>query len=78
MKRRFYFLVWIYCWFLIMFAVQKPLFMLYHWNLYGDEPLSQWLAVIWHGRGLDASMAAYITALPALLTAVTVYLRGAW
>lgn len=61
-----------------MFAVQKPLFMLYHWNLYGDEPLSQWLAVIWHGRGLDASMAAYITALPALLTAVTVYLRGAW
>lgn len=46
MKRRFYFLVWIYCWFLIMFAVQKPLFMLYHWNLYGDEPLSQWLAVI--------------------------------
>lgn len=60
MKRRFYFLVWIYCWFLIMFAVQKLLFMLYHWNLYGDEPLSQWLAVIWHGRGLDASMAAYI------------------
>ena len=78
MKRRIEFLVGVYVWFFILFVVQKPLFMLYHWNLYGDEPLSQWLAVIWHGRGLDASMAAYITALPALLTAVTVYLRGAW
>ena len=78
MKRRIGFLVGIYCWFFIMFVVQKPLFMLYHWDLYGGTPLSQWLAVMWHGRGLDSSMAAYLTALPALLTAVTVCLRGAW
>lgn len=78
MKRRFYFLVGVYCWFFIMFVVQKPLFMLFHWDIYGGTPLLQWLAVMWHGRGLDNSMAAYITALPALLTTATVYLRGAW
>lgn len=78
MKRRLYFLVGVYCWFFIMFVVQKPLFMLFHWDIYGGTPLSQWLAVMWHGRGLDNSMAAYITVLPALFTAATVYLRGAW
>lgn len=78
MKQRFYFLVGVYCWFFIMFVVQKPLFMLFHWDIYGGTPLLQWLAVMWHGRGLDNSMAAYITALPALLTTATVYLRGAW
>ena len=78
MKRRLYFLIGIYCWFFIMFVVQKPLFMLYHWDLYGDTPLSQWLAVMWHGRGLDLSMAAYLTVLPALFTAATACLRGAW
>lgn len=78
MKQRFYFLVGVYCWFFIMFVVQKPLFMLFHWDIYGGTPLLQWLAVMWHGRGLDNSMAAYITALPALLTTTTVYLRGAW
>ena len=78
MKRRIGFLVGIYCWFFIMFVVQKPLFMLYHWDLYGGTPLSQWLAVMWHGRGLDLSMAAYLTVLPALFTAATACLRGAW
>ncbi len=78
MKRRILFLVAVYFWFLIMFIVQKPLFMGYHWDLYGQEPLTEWLRVMWNGRSLDSSMAAYLTAVPALLAVVSVYLRGRW
>lgn len=78
MKRRICFLVGVYCWFFIMFVLQKPLFMLFHWDIYGDAPLSEWFSVMWHGRSLDNSMAAYITAVPAVLTVATVWLRGKW
>lgn len=78
MKRRIYFLVGVYCWFFLLFILQKPLFMLYHWDIYGGTPLSEWFSVMWHGRLLDNSMAAYITAVPALLTVATVWLQGRW
>ncbi len=73
MKQRLHFWVTIYLWFLLMFILQKPLFMLYHWAIYGQEPIAEWIAVIWHGLPLDIGMAAYLTVLPGLFIAATVY-----
>ncbi len=76
MKQRLLFLVAIYGWFLLMFVLQKPLFMLYHLDLYAHEGIGEWLSVMWHGKPLDASIAAYLTVLPGLLVTATVY--GRW
>ncbi len=73
MKQRIYFWITIYFWFLLMLILQKPLFMLYHWAIYGQEAIGEWLAVMWHGIPLDIAMAAYLTALPGLFIVATVY-----
>ena len=75
MKKRILFLIAVYFWFFIMFVLQKPLFMLFHWDIYGKIPLMEWFSVMWNGRPLDFSMAAYLTAIPALFVVATVYLQ---
>ena len=72
MKKRILFLIAVYFWFFIMFVLQKPLFMLFHWDIYGKIPLMEWFSVMWNGRPLDFSMAAYLTAIPALFVVATV------
>ena len=78
MRRRICFLVGVYGWFFIMFVLQKPLFMLFHGDIYGSTPVGEWFSVMWHGSILDSSMAAYIVALPALLSVASVYWQGKW
>ena len=78
MKKRILFLIAVYFWFFIMFVLQKPLFMLFHWDIYGKIPLMEWFSVMWNGRPLDFSMAAYLTAIPALFVVATVYLQKKW
>ena len=41
MKKRILFLIAVYFWFFIMFVLQKPLFMLFHWDIYGEIPLME-------------------------------------
>lgn len=53
MKKRILFLIAVYFWFFIMFVLQKPLFMLFHWDIYGKIPLMEWFSVMWNGRPLD-------------------------
>ena len=50
MKKRILFLIAVYFWFFIMFVLQKPLFMLFHWDIYGKIPLMEWFSVMWNGR----------------------------
>ena len=71
MKKRILFLIAVYFWFFVMFVLQKPLFMLFHWDIYGKIPLMEWFSVMWNGRPLDFSMAAYLTAIPALFVVAT-------
>ena len=78
MKKRILFLIAVYFWFFVMFVLQKPLFMLFHWDIYGKIPLMEWFSVMWNGRPLDFSMAAYLTAIPALFVVATVYLQKKW
>ena len=54
----FFGLTWVY------FLLQKPVFMLC--NAVKDYSFTDYLQVMWHGAGLDATVAAWLTILPAV------------
>lgn len=54
-----------------VFAIQKPLFMLFHFETYSNAQISQFLEVIYHGLPLDLSMAGYLTIIPGLITIIS-------
>ncbi len=76
MKRRLLFLITVFAGWLLLFAVQKPVFMLYHRALAEGCTFSDWMLVILNGLKLDASVAGYLTAIPLLLTILSVWLPG--
>lgn len=49
---------------ILIFLIQKPLFLLYYRDLYLHDSFSDLISVLLHGLQLDASMAAYLTLLP--------------
>ena len=53
MWKRLFDLIKIYIGFVVVFALQKPLFMLYHLDLYKEAVLKEWLTVIGKGLPLD-------------------------
>lgn len=68
----------IYFLFVLLFVIQKPLFMLFtiHCaNLPVTSPANTAFAVMWHGLCLDLSIAGYLTAIPALLLTASIWLR---
>ncbi len=56
-------------------AVQKPVFLIYYASDAAQASFGEWLQVIWHGLALDVTVAGYITALPLLLTLVSLWVR---
>ncbi|MDR0961554.1 MAG: sulfatase-like hydrolase/transferase [Mediterranea sp.] len=78
MKRRIVGLIKIYCLFVLVFVLQKPLFMLYYASFYSDVTWTDWLQVMWHGLPLDLSLAGYLTIIPGLLTIVSVWTLSKW
>ncbi|MEG1905446.1 MAG: LTA synthase family protein, partial [Bacteroidales bacterium] len=78
MKNKLYTLLKIYLGFVGIFALQKPLFMLYHLSLYKGDTAAEWLKVIYHGLPLDFSMAGYLTIIPVLMILVSVWKEGSW
>lgn len=78
MKRRFLFLIKVYIWFLALFILVKPVFMLYHRAIYAGAGFSDYADVVLHGFEMDISVASYIIA-PLLLTVlVSVWVQGKW
>ncbi len=67
------FMLWV-----LVFALQKPVFMAYYHKLYSEVSISDWLSVIWHGLSLDLSMAGYLSAIPALLLIISVWVTASW
>lgn len=76
MKDRIIELVKTYLLFLGVFALQKPLFMLFYHALYGGVAWTDWCRVVWHGLTLDVSVAAYFSVVPGLLTVVSAWTRS--
>lgn len=78
MRERLFYLFKIYGWFLIVFMLQKPIFMLYHYSLYATTGFSEWIKVIWHGLPLDLSIGGYLMVLPVIITLCSVWVQGRW
>ena len=76
MKQRLLFLLKIYLWFILTFMLQKPLFMLFHYDLFDKVSFMDWIQVMYHGLSLDISVASYILVLPVFVALVTVWIQG--
>lgn len=59
------------CW----MALQKPLFLLWYADQAAACTPAEWWGVLWHGLKLDLTVAGYITALPLLVTLLSVWVR---
>jgi len=73
---RSFFLVFIY--WVVVFVLQKPLFMLCHLKAMQPTSLPDWLNVALHGLPLDLSVAGYLTAIPGLLLIASVCVEQQW
>lgn len=63
----YFVLIWAY------FLVQKPVFMAC--NASKDYSIGDYLSVMWHGAGLDATTTGYLTILPFVLTVASIWFR---
>ena len=63
---------------ILIFIIQKPIFMIRYHSLMSDCGTSDFLKVIWHGLTLDLSMAGYLTAVPALILITSIWIVGKW
>lgn len=75
MNRKITFVLAVFAATVILMAVQKPLFLAYYAAEAARAPVADWLRVVWHGLALDMTIAGYVTALPLLLTLVSVWVR---
>ena len=57
--------------FTALFLLQKPVFLLYHWNLSVAAGFWGCIQTVWHGLAMDMSVAAYCTLIPALVLLVS-------
>ena len=66
-----------YILFFLFCVVQKAVFILYYYKeFYSECKLGDFADVILHGRPLDAAIAGYLTAIPALLLIANVWWQG--
>ena len=78
MKERIIKFIEVYLLWLLIFVLQKPLFMLYYHELYDGYGAGAVFSVMLHGLPLDLSMAGYLTAVPALLLIASAWTTGKW
>ena len=76
MKKRLLFILSVFLAWLPLFAIQKPVFMLYHGAVAGGVVPADWLKVVYYGLKLDCSIAGYLTAIPLLFTLVSIWFPG--
>ncbi len=75
---RLLYLVAIYFSFILVFILQKPIFMLCQGDLYLSSSKADWFRVMYHGLPIDFSVAAYLLIIPMLLTLLALWVRGRW
>lgn len=77
MKRAFIKFIIIYVMFMAFFALQRTLFLMVYQHI-THASAAQWFAALGHGLSMDASVAGYLTIIPALLIILSVWIRHRW
>ena len=75
MRRKLAFPIAVFAATIVMMAVQKPVFMAYYAVEAAGAGFRGWIDVLWHGLTLDMTVAGYVTALPILVTLLSLWLR---
>lgn len=75
MRRKLAFPIAVFAATVVMMAVQKPVFMAYYAVEAAGAGFRGWIDVLWHGLTLDLTVAGYVTALPILVTLLSMWFR---
>ena len=75
MRRKLAFPIAVFAATVVMMAVQKPVFMANYAVEAAGAGIRGWIDVLWHGLTLDMTVAGYVTALPILVTLLSLWLR---
>ncbi|MBR0503397.1 MAG: sulfatase-like hydrolase/transferase [Paludibacteraceae bacterium] len=71
MKERLKFILFYFVFWLIIFVLQKPIFLIFQLS---KDSFADWIGTITHGFCMDLSMSGYCTLLPLVLTMVSCFL----
>lgn len=75
MKKRIAYISLYFFTVLLIFILQKPLFMLYNGSIEKEFGFADYMQVMVHGASLDAATAGYLTAFPFLLVLISIWFR---
>ena len=75
MKKRIAYISLYFFTVLLIFILQKPLFMLYNGSIEKGFGFADYMQVMVHGASLDATTAGYLTAFPFLLVLISIWFR---
>lgn len=75
MKKRIIYIGLYFLTVLLIFIVQKPLFMLYNGAIGKGYGITDYLHVMFHGASLDATTSGYLTAFPFLLVLISIWIK---
>ena len=75
MKKRIAYISLYFFTVLLIFILQKPLFMLYNGSIEKGFGFADYMQVMLHGASLDAATAGYLTAFPFLLVLISIWFR---
>lgn len=75
MKKRIAYISLYFFTVLLIFILQKPLFMLYNGSIKKGFGFADYMQVMVHGASLDAATAGYLTAFPFLLVLISIWFR---
>jgi phosphoglycerol transferase MdoB-like AlkP superfamily enzyme len=77
MKKRLLYLVATYVGLLAVFALEKPLFMLFQNSaMLAGVSAGDWFRVVWHGLALDVSVAGYVMLIPWIVIFISIWVGG--
>ena len=75
MKRRILLGLSVFIFFILIFYIQKVLFILVHGNTNGGVNISDTLNILYHGLSLDMSMSGYLTVIPSIILILSVWIK---
>jgi len=74
-RYRLYILLKLFLVMMLVFIIQKPLFMLYNHSIDSSVGVGDYLSVMWHGIPLDMTICGYVLVVPLLILTISMYVK---